>query len=339
MEEPRTAMVLAPPPPPIAVPPMHPFLEHPGEPPEQWAHWVAQFDTFWTMVTIGRGSSYSDQDKSRYLELMLGTEGRRLIRHTPGVLAIETSTHAEYQKTVQDILVPKTSPFHAIATFLARKQRMGETVQQFLADLQDLAARCPFMVGEEDFWVASVLAIGCQSERAREWLFTLDKVDLGRVVEILLLDQSVRADLQATQPGSVGAFQPALQSRQTAHGRGRNQARGGRRRGGGGAAAAPQSRTSPTCRNCGGSHATNSEGCMAQGKTCHQCDRMGHLKRFCRGAPAGKQLGGVVGPLAFNQGEGSYIGSIGSGAAERYTATLDVWTGKLWNTGRRRGTE
>ena len=128
MEEPRTAMVLAPPPPPIAVPPMHPFLEHTGEPPEQWAHWIAQFDTFWTMVTIGRGSSYTEQDKSRYLELMLGTEGRRLVRHTPGVLALETSSHDAYRTAVRDILVPKTSPFRAIATFLTRKQRLGESI-------------------------------------------------------------------------------------------------------------------------------------------------------------------------------------------------------------------
>ena len=85
-------MELAPPPPPIAVPPMHPFLEHPGEPPEQWAHWIAQFDTFWTMVMIWRGSSYSYPDKSWYLELMLGMEGRRMVRHTPGALALEMSS-------------------------------------------------------------------------------------------------------------------------------------------------------------------------------------------------------------------------------------------------------
>ena len=326
MEGPRTAMVLAPPPPPIAVPPMHPFLEHPGEPPEQWAHWIAQFDTFWTMVTIGRGSSYTDQDKSRYLELMLGMEGRRLVRHTPGALALETSSHDTYRTAVRDILVPKTSPFRAIATFLARKQRLGETIQQYMADLRDLAAKCPFTVGEEDFWVASALAIGCQSERARERLFTLDKVDLGRVVDILLSDQSVRADLQATQTGSVGAFQ----QRQMARGRGRGGASRGRGRGSGGAAAAPQSRTPPTCGNCGGSHVTNAEGCLAQGKTCHRCGRVGHLKKFCRGAPAVKQVGGVVEPLAFNQDQGGYVGGVGSGAAEKYTATLDAWTGKLW---------
>ena len=328
MEEPRTAMVLAPPPPPIAVPPMHPFLEHPGEPPEQWAHWIAQFDTFWMMVTIGRGSSYTEQDKSRYLELMLGTEGRRLVRHTPGVLALETSSHDAYRTAVRDILVPKTSPFRAIATFLARKQRLGESIQQFMADLRDLAAKCPFTVGEEDFWVASALAIGCQSERARERLFTLDKVDLGRVVDILLSDQSVRADLQATQTGSVGAFQQ--QQRQIARSRGRGGASRGRGRGSGGAAAAPQSRTPPTCGNCGGSHVTNAGGCLAQGKTCHRCGRVGHLKKFCRGAPAVKQMGGVGEPLAFNQDQGGYIGGIGSGAAEKYTATLDAWTGKLW---------
>ena len=42
----RTTMAAAPAPagnlpvapPPIAVPPLHPFLEHPGEPPEAWTH-------------------------------------------------------------------------------------------------------------------------------------------------------------------------------------------------------------------------------------------------------------------------------------------------------------
>ena len=168
-------------PPPIAVPPLHPFLEHPGEPLEAWPHWLTKFENHWAMVTLGRAGVYTPQEKSRYLLLLLGTEGQRLVRHLPAVAAIDTLRHDEFVTALKTILVPRSSPFRALAALMGRRQRMGETVHQYVADLRDLASRCPLPPGQEDFWVASILAIGCVSDKARERLFTLPEVDLVRV--------------------------------------------------------------------------------------------------------------------------------------------------------------
>ena len=122
-------------------------------------------------------------------------------------------------------------------------------VHQYVADLRDLASRCPLPPGQEDFWVASILAIGCVSDKAWEWLFTLPEVDLVRVTEVLLSDEAVRTDLGAGQRmvvGTVGrgGFRGGSKSRQA----------GSQRGGAARSARTPASGSTSSCVNCGGPH-------------------------------------------------------------------------------------
>ena len=156
---------------------------------------MAKFENHWAMVTLGRAGAYTPQEKSRYLLLLLGTEGQRLVRHLPAISTIDTIRHDDFIAALRAVLVPRSSPFRALAALMGRRQRGGETVNQYMADLRDLASRCPLPQGQEDFWVASILAIGCASDKARERLYTLPEVDLTRVMEVLLSDEAVRMDL------------------------------------------------------------------------------------------------------------------------------------------------
>ena len=312
-------------PPPIAVPPLHPFLEHPGEPPEAWTHWMAKFENHWAMVTLGRAGAYTPQEKSRYLLLLLGTEGQRLVRHLPAISTIDTIRHDDFIAALRAVLVPRSSPFRALAALMGRRQRGGETVNQYMADLRDLASRCPLPQGQEDFWVASILAIGCASDKARERLYTLPEVDLTRVMEVLLSDEAVRMDLGTVPRSGIGAvsrggFRRGARANQGGA-RGRGAPRGAR-------TSAPSS--SSSCSNCGGPHRPGDDNCPAKDKLCHQCKRKGHLKAYCRSGQASKATAGAL--FVSSSNEGGTMGKIQvlGGASTRIKSTVRVWTGKEW---------
>ena len=292
-------------PPPISMPPLAPYLEHPGDPPSPWAHWYETFEDFWAMATVGRATQYTDQDRNRYLVMMLGTEGRRLVRHTTTLSNIGILGQAAFATAIRDILRPKSSPFRALSALLHRRQRSGESVQQFLTDLRDLASRCPLPDTTEDFWLASLLVVGCASEKAKERLFQLDAVELPRVLDVLLSDQAVRTDLQAEKgnPSTLSAVT-----------RGRRPVRGvvGGGRGGSGTGSA-----TVTCFNCGGPHFARDPTCFAAGKTCNNCGKVGHLSRYCKSG-GGQQKGGN----ARGRGRGTSSGQGGRRGGNQQTNVL-----------------
>ena len=258
-----------------------------GDPPSPWAHWYETFEDFWAMATVGRAAQYTDQDRNQYLVMMLGTEGRRLVRHTSTLANISITGQAAFATAIRNILRPKSSPFRALSALLHRRQKSGEMVQQYLADLRDLASQCPLPETTEDFWLAALLVVGCQSEKAKERLFQLDAVELPRMLDVLLSDQAVRTDLQADRgnPATLSAVS-----------RGRRPGRGG---GGSSRGGATAGSTTVTCFNCGGAHFAKDPTCFALRKTCNTCGKVGHLSRFCNSgggqqrAPQGR--GGIGG--------------------------------------------
>ena len=310
-------------PPPIAVPPLHPFLEHPGEPLEAWTHWLTKFENHWAMV-LGRVGAYTPQEKSRYLLLLLGTEGQCLVRHLPAIASIDTLRHDEFITALKTILVPWSSPFRALAALMGRRQRMGETVHQYVADLRDPASCFPLPPGQEDFWVASILAIGCASDKAWERLFTLPEVDLGRVTEVLLSEEAMRMDMGTGQKMVIGAV-----GRNGLRGRAKSRQGGGPLGGAARGAKTPASSSTSSCGNCGGTHRSGHESCPAKEKTCHKCKKKGHLKAYCRSSRTQKATAGAV-FLSSKDGETMGQVQVLGGTSPRIKSMVKMWTEWEW---------
>ena len=313
-------------PPPIAVPPLHPFLEHPGEPVEAWTHWLTKFENHCAMVTLGRAGAYTPQEKSRYLLLLLGTEGQCLVRHLPAIAAIDTLRHDEFITTLKTILVLRSSPFRALVALMGRRQRMGEAVHQYVADHRDLASHCPLPPGSRRL-------LGGQHPRHRL------RLRQGPVVAL----HPARSG-----PGTGDRSPPVGRSSEDGHGhgtedgrrcsgaewalgRGQVQARrwstkGGAARG----AKTPASSSSSSCGNCGGPHRSGHESCPAKEKTCHKCKKKGHLEAYCKSGWMQKVTAGAV-FLSSSQDKETMeqVQALG-GTSPRIKSTVKMWTGREW---------
>ena len=342
MDQPRpSASAATSPLPPIAVPPMARFLENVGEPPIPWKRWLLIFENFWMMANAGRpdAQAYSPQQKSRYLLLMLGTEGLRLTADSPAVDQVDTLSHADFVKGLAQVFDPVTSPVRAISDFLLRHQRPGEPLEEWLADLRHLAVRCKFPDGQMDRRLAEQLATGAASEKAKERLHLLEELDLRRIREILLSDESLRRNMR--QPDQLQSIRnPQFGTRPSQ-------------------VPPPPSPTPAPCRNCGStSHQPLSPACKALTIQCRTCQKVGHFAAWCplnrkgaqgqasgrggRGSRPGRRGGGPRGRQSTappgRQANALYatdppevIGQLDNGRqAGRIPVTLQLWTGLQW---------
>ena len=288
-----TAMALLPP---IAVPPMARFLENIGEPPIPWKRWLLIFENFWMMANAGRpaAQAYSPQQKSRYLLMMLGTEGLRLTADSPVVDQVDLLAHADFVKGLAQVFDPVTSPVRAISDFLLRHQHPGEPLEEWLADLRHLGARCKFPDGQLERRLAEQMATGAASEKAKERLHLLEDLDFQRIREILLSDESLRRNLKhSDQVKHIRNPQAGGHPSQVPPN--------------------PPSSTAAPCRNCGGtSHVPLSPTCPALTIQCHMCQKVGHFAAWC---PINKKA--AQGQSRGRGGRGSRPGRRGGGNRRR----------------------
>ncbi|KAJ8375478.1 hypothetical protein SKAU_G00060580 [Synaphobranchus kaupii] len=257
-------------------PPSH-FLALPGEPPVPWTRWYEAFETYISVLGV---EDLSAAWKRAMLIHCLGIEGQRIFK-TLGAAA-------DYADCVRLLAGHFTAPKNVILQrilFRQRKQRAGESVHQYVADLRGLASACKFgALQDEMIW--DQLAEHTNDPKIRERLITVpDDLTLTKAIEIEFKVES--AAEFASQLASHAPSQPGLVAQQIRHpprslspvslhddsevnlvGRQRTSVR-------------------QSCGNCGSSsHATRAQNCPARGQTCRRCGKQNHFARVCRSAPA-----------------------------------------------------
>ena len=173
--------------------------------------------------------------------------------------------------------VPKRNVIHERAKFYTRQQHSGESVEQFLRSLRELAVTCDFKENEEEA-IRDKLVIGLldkdvsQKLQLEETLSLASAVDTARHYELVKNQQQ---DQHGAQVDAVGRDRRVS-------GRGNvppaNRQRG---LGRGGRSGYAHHNTQQNCPRCGRKHGEE-ETCPAKGKRCQKCNKLSHFAAVCR---------------------------------------------------------
>ncbi|ROL53705.1 hypothetical protein DPX16_2426 [Anabarilius grahami] len=128
----------------IVLPPPAPFLALPGEPPIPWTHWLQSFETF--ILVVGLTDVCAARKKALLLHC-LGAEGQRVLG------TLESGTTNNYDTAVELLFAHFAAPQSVLLRRFLFRQRLqlpGESVQQYVANLQGLASTCKFGALQEE---------------------------------------------------------------------------------------------------------------------------------------------------------------------------------------------
>lgn len=180
--------------------------------------------------------------------------------------------YASALSAIQDFFVPKVNVVAERYRFRQRSQRTGETTDQYIAAVRELATTCEF-ADMEDEMICDQLIEKTNSTRIRERLLLEVPLDLKKAVTVARQIEIATAEakaMMASSDNSVKAVQQHNRPRWSKHEA--DPMRG------------PSKSVRLTCYRCGSEqHAANFPGCPAKDTVCRNCNKKGHYAKACRG--------------------------------------------------------
>lgn len=260
----------------MTFPPPPAFLPFPGEPPVPWTRWHESFETYFLALGL---TEVSDGRKRAILVHCLGIEGQRILA--------TLGTAKKYADCVTLLAGHFAAPQSVILRrilFRQRRQRPGESVHQYVADLRGMASLCKFGALQDEM-IRDQLAEHTNSPRIREKLImSKDDLTLNRAVEISFQIES--AEGLATQLARASSPPPTLKAQQVEP-TSRSQSPEPPQDDSHVNYAGRQRPPGQRCGNCGSSsHDARAQNCPAKGQRCQRCGKQNHFSRVCRSAPA-----------------------------------------------------
>ena len=151
--------------------------------------------------------------------------------------------------------------------FLARKQRDGESVMSYIAELKVLAKECDFGTSEDSFIIDKCID-GILDQHTRMRLLDLEERDLTMDNLMRICAASEFTSRQVDRPSQVHAIRRgSTRGRRYSSGRGAQSQRTFR---------SQQTQRMINCSNCNRRHALRR--CPAFGKSCYRCHNKGHFQ-------------------------------------------------------------
>ena len=277
----------------------------------RWAFWLAQF----RVAVKASQENNKDVIKSTFLT-RIGSEAFRVY---------ETLKKEDESDTLDDVIKMLTDRFVYKGSEMAQrvrfgfegKRRDGESVDQFVIRLRDLAKYCGFKDLEEN--VTYQLIIGCGIEQLRrkisrgktEHVTLTDAIEMAKGYEREAIDASLLAKA-AREPGaaihhlSTSGAGRGDRLHQSEHRRQDNEQT---RHGG----------ATPTvkCDNCKWPRHSDMSQCPARNKECFRCHKIGHFGGSCRSPnSSGDNSRGARGSIA-NVGNHNFRGNSSENNAAR----------------------
>ena len=215
-----------------------------------------------------------DQKCVSLLYLSIGTEGRRLLTQKfPHDNIYELSTLKLWEMMEIAFVRPRNITFDRYV-FFSRKQKKGETVEQFYSILKELAENCDFGNREEvvirDIFITNMLDDDIQRELLR------DTVDPERALSIAVNMEMGHQNQQriSSNNGETGSTVNAIQSFNRFCGAGVRGNQSGR--------TVVNLASVGQCRGCGQSlTTTHLQVCPAMGKKCNHCGLVNYFAKVC----------------------------------------------------------
>lgn len=242
------------------------FLPFPGKPKYEWTFWLRMFENY---ILAVYSNNLPLQRKKAQLLHCLGAEGQRIFYELPDDSSLYNASDNDYVKAtkiLENHFRPREHFLVARKRFHDRLQRTGESVDDFVIGLRELATHCKFPSTEDairDQFVAgtSVPNITEKLLQTRNQDLTLpDVLAFARDVEQARAD--ARAVSHASKSESVHFVRRTEPSTSTA---------------------AASGRSARYCFRCGDtSHLANFPDCPAVKQRCKKCRKIGHLDSVCK---------------------------------------------------------
>ena len=112
----------------------------------------------------------ADAKNRSYLFLCLGAEGQRQVQQQRPSLDLHNVTTQELMTTLEDTFVTNRIVAFERYNFICRKQKKSESLEQFHADLVELASRadCGY---REDEWVGDMFTAHINNEKKMQKIY------------------------------------------------------------------------------------------------------------------------------------------------------------------------
>lgn len=234
--------------------------------PTEWPEWKQRFTRF-QIATKLTGEDEEIQISS--LIYAMGPQAEGIFKS----FAFSNGDERKYKKVMEKFdkyFVPKKNVIHERAKFHIRCQRQGESVEEFVRNLHELAAHCEFR--DKDDQIRDRLVVGILDNDLSEKLQLESELTLVKAVDMARNSELVKnqiKDLQSKNLDAVKVRQYGLGGKQYGH-RKLPQAK-------------PKDTTYDDCGSCKLRHRPGN--CPEVGRICLKCGNKGHFKAACRGRP------------------------------------------------------
>ncbi|CAG4992790.1 unnamed protein product [Colias eurytheme] len=253
----------------------------------KWNTYVSQLEAWFDIHNLNAAS------RTKYLIAVVGAETLDLIIDLCYPKKPEDLNFDEIVKKVRNHLIPKKCEIAERMSFRACKQEAGQSLNDFMARLKQMARNCNFegtKYLEEN--LRDQFVYGIRSDTIRFRLLTEETLTYARATEIALsLEAADRDSRAAAEPqGQAEAVHAVYGSRRrgpaeerAAAARGGAPGGGGRPRGSSAGAGSRRQRSTaagPTCWRCAGQHAPHL--CSFSKVSCYVCGQRGHIAKVCK---------------------------------------------------------
>ncbi|XP_055861369.1 uncharacterized protein LOC106067741 [Biomphalaria glabrata] len=230
---------------------------------ERWKKWRQSFELF--MVATEKNTKPEPVKKALLLHLI--GEPARDIYNTFQVC--EDETVDKVIERFQNHFLPKSNTVYDRFKFFSRKQKDGETFEQYYTELKNLAKECKFD-NLRDELIRDRLVCGIQSDRVKERLLRDVDLTLEKAASIIRADehtQNQMIDMKGLHVDAANKLKKTEDRKPVKTSQGKM---------------AKNHVTSfiSDCRSCGGSHGKYN--CPAFGQTCRKCKKRNHFAVKCR---------------------------------------------------------
>ena len=150
-----------------------------------------------------------------------------------------------------------------------RVQEAGETVDDFVCGLKEIASSCDFCHHCLDNRYRDRVVVGIRDEEARRRMLEEPTLTFQKAVDIARASENATSNSSAIRSSSG----PTILGKVSQYRRSRSRLK-----------------KMPTakCTRCGDEAHSDSAGCRAAGLTCHACGKIGHFASVCRSRSAGR---------------------------------------------------